>query len=329
MYEGVQISMEALDTVLFGEAMAMFIADGYGPLEAEMHYTRAVAGAEVNVAVALARLGYRVGWISRLGDDPLGSYILATLRNEGIDTSRVLRDPHHPTGFQLKSRVRTGNPEVVYYRRGSAASRIVSSVEDDAYIRGARHLHITGIPPALSASCRRYTYHAIEQARQAGMTVSFDPNVRPALWSSDAEMREVLNDIAIRTDWVLPGLLEGEMLTGHTSPEVIASFYLDRGVKVVALKAGAAGTYLSTQRGEFISMTAFPVEVVDTVGAGDGFAAGIISGMLDGLGPQQSLERATAIGAIAVTCRGDMDGMPDFETLDRFLRRHHRSVEAR
>ncbi len=321
--------MEALDAVLFGEAMAMFIADDYGPLEAETHYTLAVAGAEVNVAVALARLGYRVGWISRLGDDPLGSSILATIRKEGIDTGRVVRDPHYPTGFQLKSRVRSGNPEVVYYRRGSAASQMAPSAEDDAYIRGARHLHVTGIPPALSASCRRYTYHAIEQAREAGMTVSFDPNVRPTLWASDAEMRDVLNDIAIRTDWVMPGLLEGELLTGRTKPEEIASFYLDRGVQLVAVKAGAAGAYLRARDGAFISMAAFPVEVVDTVGAGDGFAAGIMSGMLDELGPRQCLERASAIGAIAVTCRGDMDGMPDHKTLDAFLRRHRSSVEAR
>lgn len=321
--------MEALDVVLFGEAMAMFIADGYGLLEAEAHYTRAVAGAEVNVAVALARLGYRTGWISRLGDDPLGSFILATLRQEGIDTGRVLRDPRYPTGFQLKSRVRSGNPEVVYYRRGSAASQMAPSAEDDSYIRNARHLHVTGIPPALSASCRRYTYHAIEQAREAGMTVSFDPNVRPTLWDSEAEMRDVLNDLAVRSDWVLPGLPEGALLTGRSKPEEIAEFYLDQGVELVAMKAGATGACVSSRDGEFISMPAFPVEVVDTVGAGDGFAAGIISGMLDGLSPRQSLERATAIGAIAVTCRGDMDGMPDRETLDAFLRRHRSSVEAR
>ncbi len=320
--------MNTLDVALFGEAMAMFIADGYGPLEKEEHYTRAVAGAEVNVAVALARLGHRVGWASRLGADPLGSFILDTLRREGIDTSCVTRDADYPTGFQLKSRVRSGNPEVVYYRRGSAASQMAPNAQDSAYIRSARHLHVTGIPPALSASCRAYTYVAIEQARAAGMTVSFDPNVRPTLWASEAEMRRILNDIAMRADWVMPGLAEGELLTARTRPEEIAAFYLSRGVRVVAMKAGAAGAYLYTSDGEAITMPAFPVEVVDTVGAGDGFAAGIVSGLLDGLGPRKSLVRATAIGAIAVTCRGDMDGMPDRQTLDAFLSRHH-GVEVR
>lgn len=306
----------------------MFIADGYGPLETESHYTRAVAGAEVNVAVALRRLGYSVGWISRLGDDPLGNYILATLQSEGIDVGCVRRDPFHPTGFQLKSRVLSGNPEVVYYRRGSAASLMAPGAEDDAYLQRARHLHVTGIPPALSADCRRYTYHAIEVAREAGMTVSFDPNVRPTLWSSEREMCDVLNDLAARVDWVLPGLVEGALLTGYTEPAAIAKFYLDQGVQLVAMKAGPAGAYLYTCEGVSLALPAFPVEVVDTVGAGDGFAAGILSGMLDGLGPHHSLERATAIGAIAVTCRGDMDGMPTRAALESFLSRHRSGVEA-
>ena len=99
-----------LDVVLFGEAMAMFIADDYLPLEEADHYTRAMAGAELNVSVGLERLGYRVGWISRLGADPLGRYLLHQVRQAGLDTTRVLFDERYPTGFQLKSRVREGNP---------------------------------------------------------------------------------------------------------------------------------------------------------------------------------------------------------------------------
>lgn len=315
------------DVVVFGEAMAMFIADGYGTLEEEDHYTRAIAGAEVNVAVGLTRLGYRVGWISALGQDPLGSYILRTLHDAGLDTSRARRDPAHPTGFQLKSQVREGDPEVVYFRRGSAASHLAPTAEDAAYIRGARHLHATGIPPALSLTCRRFTFDAIEQARDAGLTVSFDPNLRPSLWESETEMRTVINDLAERADWLFPGLAEGEILTGYTREDDIARFYLDRGVPLVAVKTGPLGAciFTPTQR---LAQPAFPVEVVDTVGAGDGFAVGIISGMLDGLSLEASLERAVAIGALAVTARGDMDGLPDRETLVRFLSIHAHSIET-
>ena len=310
--------MAQLDVVLFGEAMAMFIADTYGPLDLAEHYTRDVAGAELNVATGLARLGYRVGWMSRLGTDPLGRYILRQVRQAGIDTSQVIFDAQHPTGFQLKSRVRRGDPEVVYFRHGSAASHMAPKPQDDAYLRGARHLHVTGIPPALSASARAYTYHVIAQARAAGMTISFDPNLRPSLWDSTAEMRRVINDLAVRSDWVLPGLAEGTTLTGSDDPEQIAHFYLDHGVQLVAVKLEARGARLFTAT-EQHALPAFPVHVVDTVGAGDGFAVGIISGMLDGLDLPGCLERGTAIGALAVTVRGDQEGLPTREALARFL----------
>lgn len=310
--------MKQLDAVVFGEAMAMFIADEYLPLAEANHYTRAVAGAEINVATGLARLGLHVGWISRLGDDPLGRYILHTVQELGVDTTRVLFDEKYPTGFQLKSRVREGDPEVTYFRKGSAASYMAPEAADDAYLRSARHLHVTGIPPALSDTCRRYTYHAIEQARQGGSTVSFDPNLRPTLWSSEREMREVLNDLAVKADWFLPGLEEGAILTGYNAPEDIASFYLDKGVKLVVVKMGMEGAALFTGEERYDS-AAFAVEVVDTVGAGDGFAVGIISGMLEGLDPARCLERGAAIGALAVTVLGDSEGLPDQETLQHFL----------
>jgi sugar/nucleoside kinase (ribokinase family) len=172
--------MKNLDVVVFGEAMAMFIADEYLPLDEANHYTRAVAGAEINVATGLQRLGFRVGWISRLGNDPLGRYLLNSAKQMALDTRRILFDDRYPTGFQLKSRVREGDPEVVYFRKSSAASFLSPNAEDDVYLRDARHLHVTGIPPALSDSCRQYTYHMIEQAHQYGLSISFDPNVLSA-----------------------------------------------------------------------------------------------------------------------------------------------------
>ncbi len=307
-----------LDVVVFGEAMAMFIADDHAPLEMAEHYTRGLAGAEVNVATGLARLGYRVGWISRIGVDPFGRFILNQVRRSGIDTARVLFDDVHPTGFQLKSRVQVGDPQVIYFRSGSAASFLAPNAEDDAYLRSARHLHVTGIPAALSKNCRRYTYHAIEQAREAGMSVSFDPNLRPVLWESVDEMRTVLNDIARKADWLFPGLSEGTILTGYTTPEDVAQFYLDQGVKLVVVKVGTQGSSLFTAQQRY-DLPAFIVQVVDTVGAGDGFAVGIISSMLEGLSPLQCLERGNAIGALAVMAPGDQEGLPVREMLNRFV----------
>jgi sugar/nucleoside kinase (ribokinase family) len=319
--------MSRLEVVTFGEAMAMFVADEPVPLERADRYTRAVAGAELNVAVGLARLGHRVGWVSRLGDDPLGRYLLDSVRRAGVDAARVVVDRRHPTGFQLKGRVEGGDPEVVYFRRGSAASHLEVSATDDAYLGQARHLHLTGIPPALSAACRRFSYHAVERARAAGLTVSFDPNLRPSLWPDPREMRRVVNDLAGRCDWVLPGVAEGRALTGSADPRRIARFYLDRGVGLVAVKLGARGSQVFTGDDEH-TQPGFPVRVVDTVGAGDGYAVGLISGMLDGLAPAARVERANAIGAMAVTSRGDQDGLPTRQALDAFLARHRESPIA-
>ncbi|MFR0357673.1 PfkB family carbohydrate kinase [Streptomyces sediminimaris] len=308
-----------LDAVTFGEAMAMFVAEETGQLASVTHYRRALAGAEVNVAVALSRLGHRVGWLGRVGDDPLGTFAVSRIAAEKVEVGAVVADPEAPTGFQLKSRTDgQGDPLVVYYRRDSAGSRLRPSPGADARLTSARHLHMTGVFPALSAQARAFAEYSLQTARAARATISFDPNLRPSLWPDREEMAEVVNNLATRSDWVLPGLAEGELLTGRTTPRGIADFYLERGVSLVAVKLGADGAALFT-RDEAWWMPAFRVTVVDTVGAGDGFAAGLISGAISGLPLPARLERAAAVGALATTSPGDMDGMPTEHALDAFL----------
>ncbi|WP_030611910.1 sugar kinase [Streptomyces sclerotialus] len=311
-----------LDVVTFGEVMGMLVAADDGPLADVTHYTRSLAGAEINVATGLVRLGHRAGWVGRVGDDPLGAHALAALRAEGVDTAQVTVDPEARTGFQLKSRVTAGDPEVVYFRRHSAGSRLAPSEATDAYLRGARHLHVTGIPAALSPTARAFTHRAMATARAAGLTVSFDPNLRPALWPDRDEMVRTVNDLAARADWVLPGLDEGRLLTGERAPADVARWYLARGVRRVVLKDGARGADLYDAAGGTWAQPALPVRAVDTVGAGDGFAAGLISAHLDGLGPRASLARAAAVGALATTSHGDRDGLPTRTRLTAFLRSH-------
>lgn len=306
-----------LDAVTFGEAMAMFMACEPGPLHAVTTFERGLAGAETNVAVGLARLGHRSGWIGRLGADPFGIYALETLRAEGVDTRAASVDETAPTGFQLKGLALGGDPEVRYFRAGSAGSRLASTEDTDEAIASARHLHLTGIPLALSASTRAFALRALEIARAHGATVSFDPNIRPSLWTSEAELIDTTNAIAARADWVLPGRSEGRLLTGRDSADGIADFYLGLGASRVAVKDGAAGASLHTA-GHRWDHAGFRVSVIDTVGAGDGFAAGLISAYLDGLDDASALERASAVGALATTHRGDRDGLPTRAQLSAF-----------
>lgn len=305
-----------LDAVTFGETMAMLIAEEPGPLAQVERFIKRVAGADSNVAIGLARLGLKVGWVSRLGADSFGEFVQQALQREGVDTARVAIDAQRSTGCMLKGRAEGGaDPKVEYYRRGSAASALSMADFDPAYFLGARHLHATGITPALSAGAAELTEQAMRRMRAAGRSVSFDPNLRPRLWPGEAAMREHLNRLAALADWVLPGLAEGRLLTGLSEPRDIAAFYLDRGAQAVVVKLGPAGAYLRSADAELTVPGVEVAQVVDTVGAGDGFAVGFISARLDGLGWAQALQRANWIGAQAVQTLGDVDGLPTRERL--------------
>lgn len=228
----------SLDVVTIGEAMAMFVATQTGELADVEQFIKRVAGAELNVATGLARLGLKVGWVSRVGNDSFGRFIVKSLEKKGL-MRRSHPDERYATGFQLKSKVENGtDPIVEYFRKGSAASHL--SIEDyhEAYFASARHLHLSGVAAALSASSYELLAHTARTLKAQGKTISFDPNLRPVLWKSEAEMVEKLNCLAFRADWVLPGLKEGIILTGQQTPEAIADFYLRHGVKAVIIKTG-------------------------------------------------------------------------------------------
>ncbi|MDU6410951.1 MAG: sugar kinase [Yersiniaceae bacterium] len=301
-----------LDAVTFGEAMAMFVADQPGDLAAAEHFTKRIAGAELNVAIGLARLGLKVGWASRVGNDSFGRYTLQQLEKEQINSGQVTVDPHYPTGFQLKDKRLDGtDPTVEYFRKGSAASHLSPEDFNPDYFGAARHLHLSGVAAALSQSSLALARHAAKAMRQMGKTISFDPNLRPVLWPSEAAMVEALNELAFQADWVLPGLKEGQILTGKQTPEEIADFYLSRGVKAVVIKLGADGAWFKSADGEQATVPACRVEnVVDTVGAGDGFAVGVISALLEGLPLYRAVERGNKIGSLAVQAVGDSEGLP-------------------
>ncbi|MDQ2139085.1 sugar kinase [Alcaligenaceae bacterium B3P038] len=301
----------AFDVALFGEAMAMLIADRPGPLEAAEGFTRRMAGAEINVAIGLSRLGLKVGWASRLGADSMARYLVNAMRAEGVDCSKVVCDPSQRTGFQIKGRVDDGSdPPVEYHRKGSAASLMTPADVDEAWLRAARHLHATGVFAAISETSLLAAHKTMDVMRAAGRTISFDPNLRPTLWASTEAMRTALNALAAKADWVFPGMEEGRLLTGETTPEGVARFYRAAGASLVVIKLGPDGAYFDNgaQSGY---VPGFPVErVIDTVGAGDGFAVGVVSALLEGRPLGDALRRGTWIGARQVQVLGDSEGLP-------------------
>lgn len=312
----------ALDLVTCGEALAVLAAVEPGPLARAEHFVRRAAGAELNVAIGLSRLGFRAGWLSRLGDDALGRFVLDTLAAEGVDASAVTVDPAHPTALYLKSRTADGSdPEIQYFRAGSAASRLSLTDDRPDYFAAARHVHLTGVAAAIADSSYELALQVARRARAGGQRVSFDPNLRPRLWRSRGEMVERVNALAARADWVMPGLDEGRALTGAATPDAIAAFYLERGAHGVVVKLGADGAYVRTADVHALIPAPLVAEVVDTVGAGDGFAVGFISALLEGFEPAAAAARGNVVASLAIQALGDSEGLPTRAQLE--------AVEAR
>lgn len=308
-----------LDAVTFGEPMAMFYANETGPLHEVFSFSKALAGAESNVATGLSRLNHPTGYVTKLGEDNFGHFIAQAMKKENIDTDNITFTKEHSTGMLIKSKVVTGDPKVEYFRKNSAASKLSLVDFDEAYFNAAGHLHVTSISAALSKSCHEFSIHAMEFMKRQGKTVSLDPNLRPSLWPDTETMVNTINDLATRCDWFLPGLGEGKILTGLSTPEEIADYYLARGVSLVVIKLGPEGAYYKSSKGEGY-VDGFKVEqVVDTVGAGDGFAVGVISAMLEKLPIAEAVKRGNAIGALAVMSPGDMDGLPTRDELTKFM----------
>ncbi len=324
--------------LLVGEPMALLTAHTSGTLANVEGFSMSVAGAEYNVAIGLARLGHEPVYTTRLGRDPFGEKIFACLKENQIATERISWDETRQTGMMLKGRAAEegDDPDIFYFRKNSAASALSGEQVKDWNLESYDALHITGIFPALNEGTRSAVFTLARKAREAGCLVSFDPNLRPSLWDSEEQMKEILQELAALADVVLPGLKEGQLLTGKEKPEEIAEAYHALGVRAVVIKTGAEGAFYSLDQGrDFIQsryqtgyVPGFLAErVVDTVGAGDGFAVGVLSGLLEELPEgrlekfQKAVQRGNAIGCLQVMHRGDNEGLPTREELAAFLTR--------
>lgn len=311
--------------MLIGEPMVIFYANDYGSLAEVSQFTKGLAGAEVNVGIGLSRLGHEVSYLTKLSNDELGKYIFEYLQKEKFDLTHTQISPNLPVGVMYKNKVKTGDPETLYYRKGSAASTL--NIEDVKGIDFSqlKLLHLTGIPLALSESLREVSFYLIKEARKHGCLITFDPNLRPSLWESEELMIQTINEIALLADVFLPGLGEAQLLTGLTEITDISNYYLERGVSQIVIKDGGKGAFIQSrdQKGQMVD--GFKVEsIIDTVGAGDGFAVGIVDGLLRGLSLAQGCENANAIGAIQIQDASDNEALPTLAELTHFKETYNR-----
>jgi len=308
-----------LDVVTMGEMMVQFNPVTTGPLRHVTYFEKHAAGAEANFAIGMVRMGFKAGFITRVGNDEFGRYIINLLRGEGVDISRVKVDEDAPTGIYF---IQRGYPipersSVLYYRRGSAASRLSPDDVDPDYIKQAKLFHITGITPALSETCKEATFKALEIAHKSGVKISLDTNIRLRLWS-EKEARKTLLPMIKNVNILLTEPSDAEILLNERDPEKIIKEILSMGPEIVVVKLGREGAMAAT--GEIIvKKPGFKVPVVDVIGAGDAFAAGFISSIMRGWSIDRALEYGNAAGALVVTVRGDIENLPSMNDVEAFL----------
>ncbi len=297
------------DVVTYGETMLRLSPELASSLEDADNLHLHVAGSESNTAVALARLGVRVAWGSRLHSAGPGRRIAAELRRWQVDLSQVIWEPEETgrTGlFFLESGSAPRTTSVLYDRANSSAARLQPGDADELALQAARILHLTGITPALSSSCAAFTLQTAVKAKSAGTFVSFDVNYRSRLWSA-AAARDTLAELYQYIDLLVCTQEDAALLYGlnGSGNEVATDLCATLGVPAAVVTCGADGAYASAAGRQYYAPGLAIGSLVGRVGAGDAFAAGLLYGILHG-DVQMGLQYGMAMAALKHGYAGDI-----------------------
>ncbi len=301
-----------LDVITIGDAMIAMCPQEKGPIIFCDTFKRKTGGAELNVAIGCARLGLKSGWISRLGNDDFGKYILKTVRGEGIDTSEVELVDGHPTSVYFREVLSDGSSRSFYYRENSPTSTMKSEELNEEYFKQSKVLHITGVFPSITKNNQEIILEAVKLAKKHNLTVSFDPNIRLKMWTKE-EAKAYIEKLLPDVDILLVGDEEIEILLGETIIEDAIKTFHGYGIDKVIVKKGAKGALGSDGKNVYEVEAIRPKALVDTVGAGDGFAAGFLTAFCEGKTLEECVKFANAVGSLVVGVEGDNEGLPNYE----------------
>jgi 2-dehydro-3-deoxygluconokinase len=302
--------------VTIGETCVVLVAKSGGPLRYSAEFERRLGGAESTVAVGVARLGHSTGWISKLGDDEFGEYVLNVMRGEQVDTSRVSICPTAQTGVFFRENRASGPSSVFYYRKDSAFSTMAPEDLDEDYIANAKILHLTGITPGLSISCRDTVVRAVDIAKANGVQVVFDPNYRAKVWPTD-EAKPYLENLMLKADYVLAGQEDLAKLTGATSEKELLAYLHSLGLPEVILKLGREGAILSTEDNVERITSHLVDKPVDRFGVGDSFAAGFLVALLEKNPLREAVSLGNAVAGWSIRLPGNIEALPDWNDLQQ------------
>lgn len=307
-----------MDVVSIGEAMLALNPGEIGRLRAVETFHRFPGGAETNTLIGLCRLGFKTRWISLLGEDEFGHFIINRVGGEGVDVSTVKLVPGSQTGVFFIERSILEDCKSVYYRQNSAMRGLKPEDIEEYMINDAKILYLTGITPVLNENCRNAVLKAVHIAKENGKMVVLDPNVRLRLLGIEGS-REVLIPLIKMCHIIMPNDTELGLLFPDRTIDDIAAELLDNGVEILVVKKGKHGAAAFTRSGSF-KVDAFHLEnIASTMGAGDAFNAGFISGLLEQVSIEECLRRGAAMGAFATMCYDSYQSLPSRFELDNFL----------
>ncbi len=324
-----------LDVISLGELLIDFVSTEKGVALADSPgFTKNPGGAPANVAVGLARLGLRSGFVGKVGRDAFGAYLRDTLARQGVDVTHLGMTDEARTTLAFVSLRADGVPDFAFYRHPGADMLLSEADIDEGYLRAARAFHFGSISLS-NPGTKAATLKAVEFARASGQLVSYDPNYRPALWASPRIARAEILAGFHHADVAKVSEAEWEFITGTPDFEVGSRVILQRGVKLLVVSCGPAGCYFTdgTDSGH---VPGYQVEVVDTTGAGDGFVAALLSEMLRDIQEPLDIDRvpsgrfaeicdfANAVGALTCTKVGAIPALPTRAEALRFWNEHHR-----
>ena len=296
-----------------GEPLLELNATVNGPLESSDAFSVGYGGDTSNFAIAAARAGGSVGYLTRIGDDAFGNVLLSLWEQEGVDTRYVVREPGGRTGIYFISRNPDGHA-FTYYRADSPATRLRPEDVPEQAISESRLLHVTGITQAISPAACDTAFHAMQVARDHGTLVSYDPNYRPSLWPAERARATIMRSIEL-ADVALPNIEEGRFLTGANDPEAIGEAFARRGPGVVVLKMGDRGVLVFSE-GQSTFVEAHTVDAIDASGAGDTFDGAFCASLLEGAHPVEAARFAAVAAALTTTGFGAVRPIPHRADVD-------------
>jgi len=304
------------DLLCMGEPMLEF--NQLPPMDdGTVHFLEGHGGDTSNAAVAAARHGASVGYITAIGQDAPGNSFMAMWARESVDATTVLRTDRAQTGVYFVTHDAQGH-HFLHYRTNSPATLYGPADLPRAAIEAVKLLFVSGISQGISTSAADAVFAAIDIAKQHGGKVAYDTNYRPRLWPP-ARAAAVMHAAIARSDFVFPGMEDALVLTGLADPDEILDFYLSLGCPVVALKMGEQGAYLAD--GEHrVRIAAHAVRAVDATGAGDTFCGTFLARVLAGDGSEAAARYANAAAALKCTGYGAVAPIPRPEDVLRLLR---------